>query len=93
VVAPVEVSHLGAEGLVSQVSRVRSLQLVTTNMRTTARAAITASVFTARPFVHCMTQGRRTVPTMRTVRGIHHRPHNRGLHTYVPEHRFLGKFR
>ena len=46
-VAPIEVSHLGASGLVSQVCRVRSLHPVTTNMRTTARAAITARVFMA----------------------------------------------
>lgn len=37
--------HLGAVGLVSQVSRVWSLHPVTTNMRTMARPAITASVF------------------------------------------------
>ena len=37
--------HLGAVGLVSQVSRTRSLQLVTTNIRAMARVATTASVF------------------------------------------------
>jgi hypothetical protein len=48
VVAPVEVSHLGAVGCCSQLFRVRSLQLVMTSMSAMASAAITARVFMAR---------------------------------------------
>ena len=64
-----------AVGLVSQVSRVLSLQLVTTNIRAMARPATMASVFMVLSVLvlvsSCMTQGRRTVRTVHRVVGIH----------------------